>query len=173
MSITLDTLRTLPLDDIMNRLKELKVKNIKTLTLDEIVEKMNYIPDSDDDKKSTKSGDDNKKPRVRRAPKKRAKDHQDEEMIGEDGNMYKSGEDKNGIWRWKRVENSDDDNKQEDKDVPVLLVSEKTEKKIPKKRGAPEEKAKEFPDEIKEGQDGRNYISYADKNGVYKWKLSK
>ncbi len=172
MSMTLDKLRILTIDDITNRLKELKVKNIKTLTLDEIVEKMNYIPDSDDEKKSTKSGDDEKKSRVRRAPKKRAKDHQNEEMIGEDGNMYKSTEDKNGIWRWKKIENSDNEDKISnfiDKDTS----NNSSNKKSPKKRGAPEEKAKDFQDEIREGLDGRNYVSYANKNGVYKWKLAK
>lgn len=38
-----------------------------------------------------------------------------------------------------------------------------------KERPSPSEHAKDFPNKVKEGNDGNEYLSRKDKNGVYKW----
>ncbi len=161
MSITITKLGTFTLNSIINKLKELNI-NSEELTLNEIVEKMNYIPDSEDEDKKKEE----KKVRVRRAPKVKAKENQNLEMEGEDGNMYKSIEDKNGIWRWKKVESNNEPIENNEDNKKKIIVNES-------KRQPPIEKAKDYPEEIKCGKDGRDYVSYSNKNGVYKWKLSK
>jgi hypothetical protein len=184
----INTVCSLTIDEIIFRLKQLNIDKFGDLTIYEVVEKLNYIPDSDDDEKN--SIEMQKKTRIRRAPKVKAKEHQNEEMIGEDNNMYLSKEDRNGIWMWKRISNDLKQNdgyeevknseptdnikkpkkKSEEKE---LEIEEDSNKKKPKKRGSPEEKAKDHKNEVIEGIDKRKYISYPDKNGRYLWKLAK
>ncbi len=176
---TADNLLTMTTKDIGELCKTNKVKKYTSLKLEEILEKLNI---SNDETTAVK------KPRTNKCPKTLAKNHQGEEMIGVDGNMWSSILNAKGTWSWKKnantadievmadfskesANNTEDDTS--DNEGKEDSKEEKKEEKKPKKekseRKAPAEKAKEHAGEEMEGLDGNMYISVENKNGVYRW----
>jgi hypothetical protein len=166
-----------------------KIKSYTSQTLEQILEKLNIS--KDDTETETE-----KKPRKNKCPNKLARNHEGEQMIGVNGNMWSSVLNAKGKWSWKEnkgtadievmadfskesadnTENdaSDNETKDESKEEPKDEVKEEIKpKKAKSERKAPSEKAKDHPDEEMEGSDGKMYKSKEDKNGTYRWGLAK
>ena len=93
MPFSFDMFHHMSMKDIGELCKEHKIKSFTTMKLDDMLEKLNYVPDSDGSEK---------KARTRKCPKEQAKKHKGETMKGEDGNMYVSTE-VNDKWTWKKT----------------------------------------------------------------------